>query len=447
VTNNGAVYMFYGAASTSAAALTGTINLANIPTTLQSVTLTGANTGDLAGSSLAPVGIINSGQPNEILIGAPGYNGGQGSAYLIPGQAGLNGVFSLSNAERNPLSGVQFVLSGPTTAGNLFGTSVSGRLQTTTNTADLDNKGDFIIGAPGYQAGTTSAAGAGGAQIVEGGLITVPIPTGIQTTIGVGQPFGPFSINATTPANLQIFVFGTLSSTPSFTPVTDINPTTIFVNGVAFPNATLTPDPNMADWVNGIQDAIITINPRSALALANGSQTITITGSMVTTSPLFPLKWTGSAQVTVTGGSVTPVVAALAGVPTGPNLLTNFISPYGANQYTPSLSALSAFNYQPIPISVALAQFLPPQGFRQRIYSYNHPGKTIGPYLVDRGQKTGRGGRAQGVTTLSSTVFDRSRFHPQRNYNFTHKGPKVGILKGVIPTQLSREHYGDNEIV
>ena len=121
--------------------------------------------------------------------------------------------------------------------------------------------------------------------------------------------------------------------------------------------------------------------------------------------------------------------------PRSPNLLTNYIPPFGANQYTPSLTSLSAFNYQPIPVSVALAQFLPPQGFRQRIYTFNHPGKTVGPYLVNRGQRTGRGGRAQGITTLSSKVFDRSRFHPQRNYDFTHKGPKIGILKGVIPTQ------------
>ncbi len=229
--------------------------------------------------------------------------------------------------------------------------------------------------------------------------------------------------------------------------MTDINPTTIFVNGVAFPTATLTPDPNTADFVNGIQPAIITINPRANLGLGNGSQTITITGGMVTGSPLFPLKWTGSATVTVSGGAVTPVFNGIAGTATGPNLLTNFISPFGANQYTPSLTSLSAFNYQPIPVSVALAQFLPPQGFRQRIYTFNHPGKTVGPFLTNRGQRTGRGGRAQGVTTLSSKVFDRSRFHPQRNYNFTHKGPKVGILKGVIPTQDTRQHFGDNLIV
>jgi hypothetical protein len=348
---------------------------------------------------------------------------------------------------------VQFVLSttnSPSTSPNLFGTSVSGRLQTTTNTADLDNKGDFIIGAPGYDITQDSTrVNAGGAQIVQGGLITVPIPTSTQitTTIGVGQASPPFSINATTPANLPIFVFGSTSTTPFFMPVTDIDPTTVKVNGVAFPGATLVQDPNTGNYnPSGIPDAIITINPRAALNLPNGVDTITITGAMLSTSPLAGFTWTGTATVTVSGGSVTPIVNALAGVPRGPNLLTNFIAPFGANQYTPSLTALSAFSYQPIPTSVALAQFLPPQGFRQRIYSFNHPGKTVGPYLISRGQHTGRGGRAQGVMTLSSKVFDRSRFHAQHTYDWTHKPFKVGILKGVVPIQLTRQHFGDNLI-
>jgi hypothetical protein len=335
--------------------------------------------------------------------------------------------------------------SSPSTSPNLFGTSVSGRLQTTTNTADADNEGDFIVGAPGYDVTQDSThVNFGGAQIVQGGLITVPIPTGNKVTaqIGVGQPFGPFTINATTPANLQIWVFGT--TTPFlFHPVTDINPVTVTVNGVAFANATLTPDPNTADFVNGIQPAIITINPRSALALPNGVDTITITGKTLPTSPLAGFTWTGSAQVTVTGGPVTPIISPLAGTPRGPNLLTNFIATFGANQYTPSLTALSAFNYQPIPTSVALAQFLPPTGFRQRIYSFNHPGKTLGPLLsqTSRGQTHSKN---QGVYTLNYHVFDRSRFHPQRNYNWTHKAPKVGILKGVVPIQSTRQHFGDN---
>ncbi len=63
-------------------------------------------------------------------------------------------------------------------------------------------------------------------MIVQGGLITVPTPASnaITTTIGVNTPFVPFSINATTPANLQIYVFGTTTASGTFEPVTDIDP-------------------------------------------------------------------------------------------------------------------------------------------------------------------------------------------------------------------------------
>ncbi len=43
----------------------------------------------MAGYALSVVGDINVGQPNLILIGAPGFNSDAGTAYLIPGRAGL----------------------------------------------------------------------------------------------------------------------------------------------------------------------------------------------------------------------------------------------------------------------------------------------------------------------------------------------------------------------
>jgi hypothetical protein len=83
----------------------------------------------------------------------------------------------------------------------------------------------------------------------------------------------------------------------------------------------------------------------------------------------------------------------------------------------------------------------------------------VGPFLTNRGQNEGRAsginilsseifgwndGRASGINTLSRRVFNRSRFHAQRNYDYTHKGAKLGLIKGVIPTQLTRAHFGDN---
>ncbi len=206
-------------------------------------------------------------------------------------------------------------------------------------------------------------------MIVQGGLITVPTPgtTQIVTQIGVGTPFAPFSINANTPANLQIYVFGTTTANGTFEPVRDIDPTTVVVNGVAFPTATLTADTNMADWVNGIQDAIITITPRSALNLTAGTTTFTVTGKTLSTSPLAGETWTGSATVSVTGSSSGGGSSSLvAGVAGGPVLETTFNSPFGPNQYVPTISQLSAYNYAPIPLSVALQQYQPPPGFNER---------------------------------------------------------------------------------
>ena len=108
-TDSGQVNLFYGATISSANYLTGTYNLANLPTSLPNVVLTGANAGDMAGYALSPTGIINPGQPNTILIGAPGYNSDAGTAYLIPGRAAFTGSYSLSAAETNPLDGNQYV--------------------------------------------------------------------------------------------------------------------------------------------------------------------------------------------------------------------------------------------------------------------------------------------------------------------------------------------------
>ena len=85
-----------------------------------------------------------------------------------------------------------------------------------------------------------------------------------------------------------------------------------------------------------------------------------------------------------------PTSSAVAGaVLPGTFHPTNFIPPLGTS-FVPTVSALSAFNYAPIPLSVALQQYLPPDGFIQRDYAYNHPGKTLPPTLEERGQNQSR---------------------------------------------------------
>jgi hypothetical protein len=449
--DQGEVDLFYGAKSTSAGFLTGTIMVASPPAGISDLVLTGAALNNEAGFALAPTGIINKGQPNGILIGAPGFSNDAGSAYLIPGRANFTGVFSLTGAESAPLSGIQFLLSTPASppgSPSFFGASLSSRLQgTQINTVDLDNEADFVIGAPGYDV-TQNAAGllAGGAMILQSGFLVVPIPAAntITTMIGVNTPFAPFAVNATTPTTVQIFVFGTTSVTPNFMPVTDIDPTTVKVNGVAFPNATLVEDTVTANHIpNGIPDAIITISPVSALNLPNGTTTITITGQTLATSDLAGFTWTGTATVNVTGGTgggggSSSSGAGIAAAATGPVLQTQFVSPFGANQFTPSITAFSALNYAPLPLSVAINEYLPPVGFRARIYAFNHPGKKVG---TNRGQNTGR---ASGINTLSSKVFNRSVFHPQRVVTIKHKTAKIGIVSGVVPIQEKVERFDDN---
>ena len=56
----------------------------------------------MAGFSVSPVASINNDTINEIVIGSPGFNNGQGQAYLIPGNPDLSGIFSLTDTENQP---------------------------------------------------------------------------------------------------------------------------------------------------------------------------------------------------------------------------------------------------------------------------------------------------------------------------------------------------------
>ena len=202
---------------------------------------------------------------------------------------------------------------------------------------------------------------AGGAKIVESGFLTVPIPATntVTTQIGVGTPFAPFTINATTPATLQIYVFGSTTTTPNFMPVTDINPATVKVNGVAFPGATLVQDPDTANYLNGIPDAIITISPRSSLNLASGTVIITITRQDPRDLALARLHLDRHGHGDGHWRVERPSRQRHRGARDRAGSRDGCTSPtFGANQYTPSLTALSALNYAPIPLSVALSQYL-----------------------------------------------------------------------------------------
>ncbi|MFH1466505.1 MAG: FG-GAP-like repeat-containing protein [Pseudomonadota bacterium] len=110
--------------------------------------LMGENAYDSAGTGLAVAGDTDGDGEQDVLVGAPGYDGGArdgGAVYLVRGP--ISGYLDLSGADAVIL---------PSTAGAAAGTRVAGG-------ADIDGDGldDVAVGAPG--------AGAGSAYVVTGG--------------------------------------------------------------------------------------------------------------------------------------------------------------------------------------------------------------------------------------------------------------------------------------
>ena len=169
-------------------------------------------------------------------------------------------------------------------------------------------------------------------------------------------------------------------------PVTDIDPTTVMVNGVAFPERHPDRDPNTANWLNGIPDAIITITPRSALNLATGVRTITITGQTLATSPLPNETWTGSATVTVTGSSSAAAAPQPARRGRGRPGARDDLQ-FAVRRQPVHAVDLAALGLQlrPDPADRGLAAVSARPGLHERIYAFNHPGKHLKNYLTIRG--------------------------------------------------------------
>src|SRR5512135_2896584 len=226
----------------------------------------------------------------------------------------------------------------------------------------------------------------------------------------------------------------TSTFSPSFNPVTDIDPATVVVNGVAFPNATIRTDP-VDENNDGIPDAIITITPRSNLGLSSTTTTLTISSRTLVTSPNNANKsWSGTAAIIVTGapGPVpTPTPGPGLVLPIGTFVPTSFVPPFGPDHLVPPPSVLSRLDYKAIPLHVAQNQYLPTPGFGVRTFDYFHPGA-----------KHPRNGAATGFafqkrrikTTLAPSIYTPSKFPTGKTVAFTHK-------VRVIPTSRQREVY------
>lgn len=438
--DSGAVNVFYGQPATGTT-LTGTIPLNQIPAGIPQMTLIGAAPLAMAGYSLSKSGKINTAETgNDFLVGSPGLNSDQGGVYLIPANPFQpTGTFQLLSAESQPLAATLMTISNTgSNTPSFLGTSVSGRLvsRSQTKTADGDTLADFILGAPGY--GLVSGRSLdGGAFMLEGKFVPVqtPINTSIQTQIGVGQPFGPFVVNAATPNALSIYVFSNNTVSPPFAPVTAIDPTTIIVNGVPYPNATITQDP-VDENRDGIPDAIITITPRSRLGLTTATTSLTINGRTLTTSPNAGNGFTGTATIAVTGSVVPPVIGTggiglgQVGLPPGTIFPSSFIPSFSPDTFVPSIAAMSAYSYKPIPLGVAYDQYLPSHGFQARVYNINHPEHPIHPRNIQILYKD----KNSFQNSLNKKNFTYDQLKRGHTYVFRHKGP-------VIPVNLQHERF------
>ncbi len=452
--NSGEVDMFYGV-SVNSNPLSGTITLGAVPSAISFATFTGANVGDLAGWSVGSTLGINPTSTNpgsDIMIGAPGFNTLSGSVYLIPANDGLTGAVPLGNATNDStVEAVQFTLTTPGVSSPAFlGSSVAGLMPdplsgVQTHTADSDTIPDIIFGAAGYSGGVGRGLD-GGAFILEGAfiksLLKTPTSRLLTSKIGVDAPANgtttTFVVSATTPNTVLIFVDSNTAFSPAFNPVTTLNPATVVVNGVAFPNATISQDP-IDENGDGVPDAIITISPRSALNLLATTSVFTLTAKTLPTS-LFPNQsYSSSASILVTGGSSgggggSGGTTSASGVstPIGQIVLTSYIPPFGPDTYVPSLTTLSQSDntYKPIPVSVAIQQFLPAAGFKARMFYYQNPGKKPAHQFGDTTEQGFNGGHR--TTELSTSVFLRSSYKPGKTVAFTHKVP-------VVPVNLQKE--------
>ncbi len=332
---------------------------------------------------------------------------------MIPGNTGLFGVQQLVNAEAAPLQGLTITLSTlpnqPTGTPNLLGTSVSGNLGVSAagNTLDADGIGDLLVGSAALTP-NIGAVNVGTLFAIEGtfiaSLIPPPLPVSITVTIGIDQPFPPFvNINPTTPATMLIFVFSDATLTPPFDPTTQLNPATVVVNGVAFPNATIASAGDLNG--DGIPDAVITIQPRSALGLTAATTSITLTARTFTTGPNANRAVSGTAAITVTPPAPPSGLGLFPTTLFGLPLFNQAVPPWGSRM-VPTLNVVYGnFNWKQLPVNRAYKQFEPRPANLERVLNYYQPTKQerpIGSSLKEY--------QSYHTSTLSQYVFTRSNF-------------------------------------
>ena len=408
--------LIYGrsATPTTPGPIVGRAALGNLPADVPFAEFVGLTAGDLAGLAVGATGRVNNDPLNEILIGAPGVNSAAGVAFLIPGNTALFGFIPLDATaiQAAPAFATVLTLSEPT-GSNFFGAAVAGLpFAAGGPTIDSDAVADFAVGAPGYT--VTGRSQAGAAFLAEGAFVPLATPVSqvITSPIGVDGVRPPFVINATTPADLTIYILGAGASPATFVPPRDINPATILVNGVPLPDPGTFTNVGDVDG-DGVDDAAFIFTPRSLLQLTRATRQITVTARTLGNSPLANQLYQGVANVTVvvtpSGGGGGPALPQVFGGLFG-NL--NAAVPRFGERFVPSPAVIGRPRWKPLPPRLAYRQFLPQGAFGLRLRNYFHPG-------VIQHEARAR--------TWPNEVFRTSRF-PKGVYfgQINHHGPVVG---------------------
>ena len=145
---SGAAYVVFGKGTTFA----GTLDLATLNGT-NGFKIPGLAAGDRLGRSLSAAGDVNGDGLDDVIVGAPGFAGQRGAAYVILGRTtGFGATFDLATLA----PGTGFQLTGET-AGDLAGFAVS-----TAGDVNGDGRADVLIGA------FASASESGAAYVVFG---------------------------------------------------------------------------------------------------------------------------------------------------------------------------------------------------------------------------------------------------------------------------------------
>jgi hypothetical protein len=191
-------------------------------------------------------------------------------------------------------------------------------------------------------------------------IASIAPPLEVMPQIGVGTPYGPFYLDATSSKPVNIYVFSQPGTTP-FRPLADIKPGTIEVRGVDLPGVTIRRDP-VDENHDGIPDAIITVPHASMLHLPVGVTNVPLVATDRFKADGHDVEIRGAAPVNVYSlGAVQPY-QTYVGITLGPN-------------------SGSLLNYT---VSVTPnGEVSPPQRITPGVYRYYQTAVGTGPHYIN----------------------------------------------------------------